>query len=120
MSTGKNEISTSGVGDTNTENVATTSAPKKFFSKETFSYVLSREFLTIVLIGQFLSFCITATIVTNTHLFIKYSANYPTTMSLLNYILLTIVYAPIAIYKKGFRGWINTLKVRWWKCKFLF
>ncbi|CAG8573610.1 8510_t:CDS:2 [Funneliformis mosseae] len=83
--------------------------------KEKFSYVLSKDFLIIVLLGQFLSFCITVTIVTSTELSINHNAEYPTTQTFLTYIILAVVYTPYTIYKKGFNGWIKIFLKRGWK-----
>ncbi|CAG8562345.1 16757_t:CDS:2 [Funneliformis caledonium] len=83
--------------------------------KEKFSYVLSKDFLIIVLLGQFLSFCITVTIVTSTELSINHNAEYPTTQTFLTYIILAVVYTPYTIYKKGVNGWINIFLKRGWK-----
>ncbi|CAI2173143.1 10497_t:CDS:2 [Funneliformis geosporum] len=83
--------------------------------RDKFSYVLSKDFIIIVLLGQFLSFCITVTIVTSTELAVNHKAEYPTTQTFLTYIILAVVYTPFTIYKKGFNGWINIIKKRWWK-----
>jgi solute carrier family 35, member F1/2 len=116
MTTNKDESTTLEVNDAITT-TATSSPPDK--TRTIFANVFTKKFLIIVLAGQFLSFCITATIVTNTALFER-GANFPTTMSLLNYVLLLIVYAPKALYEKGFKGWIETFRAKWWLCKFLF
>jgi len=100
------------------ENV-TTSTPNSAkkegcYSKEHFSYLFSLEFLSILLLGQFLSFCITCTIVTSGKL-AEYNVVAPTFQSLLTYIALFLIYTPITIYKEGFKGYFTNLKTRWWK-----
>ncbi|CAG8725335.1 28760_t:CDS:2 [Dentiscutata erythropus] len=79
-----------------------------------FSYIFSKEFLIIFLLGQFLAICITATIVSNAQLSIE-NVNIPTTQSLFLYFTLAIIYTPITIYKYGIMGYIKMLKSRWWK-----
>jgi len=104
------------LNDPNTENItATTPNPtNKSLKEKYFSYLFSVDFIIILLLGQFLSLCITATIVTSEKL-AQYNANYPTTQSVLTYVVLFLVYTPITIYKQGFRGYFNMLKTRWWK-----
>ncbi|PKY37670.1 DUF914-domain-containing protein [Rhizophagus irregularis] len=103
------------LSNSNTENVTTTTpdSTKKRW-KDHFSYLFSVEFIIILLLGQFLSFCITCTIVTSGKL-AEYNLIAPTFQSLLTYIALFLIYTPINIYKKGFRGYLEMLKTRWWK-----
>jgi hypothetical protein len=112
------------INHSNTENVTTTTPnstkkgccpPSK---NKYFSYLFSVEFIIILLLGQFLAFCITCTIVTSGKL-AEYNVFAPTFQSLLTYIALFLIYTPINIYKKGFNGYFEMLKTRWWKCKFL-
>ncbi|RIA92410.1 DUF914-domain-containing protein [Glomus cerebriforme] len=107
------------VNNAGVENATTTTpdpnpAKKRSLKNDYFSYLLSVDFIIILLLGQFLSLCITATIVTSGKL-AENNANYPTTQTFLTYIALFIVYTPINIYKKGFKGYFNMLKTRWWK-----
>ncbi|CAG8804337.1 38626_t:CDS:2, partial [Gigaspora margarita] len=93
------------------------SPPKKFKWKNIdFSYLLSKDFILIFLLGQLLALCITTTIVANTNLQILFPGfNIPTTLSLFLYITLAIIYTPISIFKYGFGGYFKMLKGRWWK-----
>jgi solute carrier family 35 protein F1/2 len=110
------------VGNPDTEVVnSSPSIIKKSLVKDNkyFSYLCSTEFIIVLLLGQFLSFCITSTIVSSKQLELD-GAIFPTTQTLLTYIILMLVYVPIDIYKKGFKGYLNMLKTRWWQCMFLF
>ncbi|KAH7056744.1 hypothetical protein BKA57DRAFT_451259 [Linnemannia elongata] len=73
----------------------------------------SRKFLTILLLGQLLSFCITATTIFTTKLAQGDNpVSIPTTQSFLNYLVLGIVYTSVTIYKKGFWEWIEIMRQR--------
>lgn len=96
-----------------------TPLPENNSVKSKFAFLLSKEFLKIFLLGQFLSLCITATILTSRELAIR-NANIPTTQTFLTYVLLLLVYTPITLYKLGFKGYWNMLKTRAWKCKSLY
>jgi solute carrier family 35 protein F1/2 len=79
----------------------------------------SRKFLTILLLGQLLSLCITATTIFTTKLAQGDNpVSIPTTQSFLNYLVLGIVYTGITIYKKGFSGWIDIMRRRALYCKY--
>lgn len=80
----------------------------------------SRKFLTILLLGQLLSFCITATTIFTTKLAQGDNpVSIPTTQSFLNYLVLGIVYTSVTIYKKGFWGWIEIMRQRALYCKYM-
>ncbi|KAF9901736.1 hypothetical protein EC991_005745 [Linnemannia zychae] len=77
------------------------------------SFLFSRKFVTILLLGQLLSLCITATTILTTKLTQGDNpVSIPTTQSFLNYLVLGIVYTGITFYKEGFRGWIEILRRR--------
>ncbi|KAF0418490.1 DUF914-domain-containing protein [Gigaspora margarita] len=76
-----------------------------------FSFIFTKRFLIIILLGQFLSFCMTSTIVTTAELKI----NVPTTQSLLTYFLLFIICTPFTIFKYGFVGFLKMLTNESWK-----
>ncbi|RHZ76868.1 hypothetical protein Glove_188g84 [Diversispora epigaea] len=82
--------------------------------KSKLSYLFTLEFLKIFLLGQFLSLCITFSIITSTELANR-GASFPTTQSTLTYITLFLVYTPITLYNIGFNGYVNMLKTRAWK-----
>ncbi|CAG8570349.1 11749_t:CDS:2 [Diversispora eburnea] len=96
------------------ENLHATNENKNKSFKSKLSFLFTKEFLKIFLLGQFLSLCITISIVTSTELFNR-GASYPTTQSALTYISLFLVYTPITLYKIGFKGYVNMLKTRAWK-----
>ncbi|KAF9208823.1 hypothetical protein BGZ49_007379 [Haplosporangium sp. Z 27] len=73
----------------------------------------TKEFIIILLLGQILSLCITATNIFSTELTQGDNpVSIPTTQSFLNYVSLGLVYTSITIYKKGFRGWIEIMRRR--------
>ncbi|KAF9989821.1 hypothetical protein BGZ75_004823 [Mortierella antarctica] len=81
--------------------------------RERMSNLLSKRFLTILLLGQLLSLCITATTIFTTKLAQGDNpVSIPTTQSFLNYFVLGLVYTAVTIYKDGFRGWISTMRRR--------
>ena len=82
------------------------------------SNLLSKRFLTILLLGQLLSLCITtATIFTTKLAQGDNPVSIPTTQSFLNYFVLGLVYTTVTIYKDGFRGWISMMRRRAVYCK---
>ncbi|KAF9564121.1 hypothetical protein EC968_004624 [Mortierella alpina] len=81
--------------------------------RERTSNVLSKRFLTILLLGQLLSLCITATTIFTTKLAQGDNpVSIPTTQSFLNYFVLGLVYTSITIYKDGVQGWIDMMRRR--------
>ncbi|KAF8984714.1 hypothetical protein BGZ46_007194 [Entomortierella lignicola] len=75
--------------------------------------LVSNKFLRILLLGQLLSLCITATTIFTTMLAQgEKPVSIPTTQSLLNYFILGLVYTSYTIYKEGFRGWIEIIRKR--------
>ncbi|KAF9184844.1 hypothetical protein BGZ51_003109 [Haplosporangium sp. Z 767] len=77
------------------------------------SNLLSKRVLTVFLLGQLLSLCITATTIFTTKLAqAENPVSIPTTQSFLNYLVLGVVYTAITIYIEGFRGWIMILRRR--------
>jgi solute carrier family 35 protein F1/2 len=86
--------------------------------RERMSNLLSKRFLTILLLGQLLSLCITATTIFTTKLAQGDNpVSIPTTQSFLNYLVLGLVYTAVTIYKDGFRGWISMMRRRAAYCK---
>ncbi|KAG0021746.1 hypothetical protein BGZ81_008800 [Podila clonocystis] len=81
--------------------------------KQRMANLCSRQFLTILVLGQLLSLCITATTIFTTKLAQgETPVSIPTTQSFLNYFVLGIVYTSVTIYKKGFKGWIDIMRRR--------
>ncbi|KAI8868766.1 DUF914-domain-containing protein, partial [Ramicandelaber brevisporus] len=67
----------------------------------------------VLALGQLLSFCITSTNTINAKLSMDYNVAIPTTQSLLNYVLLALVYIPYTIYRKGWNYfWSDVIKKR--------
>ncbi|KAF9434865.1 hypothetical protein BGZ76_007281 [Entomortierella beljakovae] len=93
------------------DNQEETSTPQTF--KQRLASLFSRRVITIVLLGQVLSLCITATTIFSTKLAQGSNpVNIPTTQSFLNYLVLGIVYTSITLYKKGFSGWWEATRRR--------
>ncbi|OAQ28104.1 DUF914-domain-containing protein [Linnemannia elongata AG-77] len=87
------------------------STPKTW--RERLAFLASRKFITILLLGQLLSLCITATTILTTKLTQGDNpVSIPTTQSFLNYLVLGIVYTGITFSKVGFRGWLDILRRR--------
>lgn len=94
------------------------STPKTW--RERLSFLASRKFIIILLLGQLLSLCITATTILTTKLTQGDNpVSIPTTQSFLNYLVLGIVYTGITFSKVGFRGWLEILRRRGLYCKYL-
>ncbi|KAF0531776.1 DUF914-domain-containing protein [Gigaspora margarita] len=84
-------------------------------SKSKFSFLFTKEFVYIFLLGQFLSVCCTGSIVIITALTIDYNMSLPATLSFFMYTTLTLIYTPITIYKNGIHAYLRMLKNRGWK-----
>ncbi|KAF8929426.1 DUF914-domain-containing protein [Dissophora ornata] len=81
--------------------------------KERMSTMFSRQFLVILLLGQVLSLCITATTIFTTELAQGDNpVSIPTSQSFLNYLVLGIVYTGITLYKEGVSGWVEIVRRR--------
>ncbi|CAG8504925.1 15448_t:CDS:2 [Cetraspora pellucida] len=80
-----------------------------------FSFLFTKEFVFIFLLGQLLSICITGSIVLVTALTLNYNTSLPATLSFFMYTTLTSIYTPITIYKYGIREYLRMLRVRGWK-----
>lgn len=79
-----------------------------------FEYLKTKHFWTIFLLGQLLSLCITLT-----STFSSFLANggnsVPALQSLLNYILLTVIFVPYTLKKYGFKRYLTVVKNEGWK-----
>ncbi|EFE35132.1 uncharacterized protein ARB_06088 [Trichophyton benhamiae CBS 112371] len=83
--------------------------------KSYFAYFRTRQFYIVLLLGQILALCITAT---NTFSGLLSSAgtSIPAFQTLFNYVLLTLVYTSFTLYRYGARKWWSQLVLRdWWK-----
>ncbi|KAF9275767.1 hypothetical protein BGZ68_010527 [Mortierella alpina] len=93
------------------QGTSTTPAPSSW--KERASNLFTRRFLLILLLGQILALCITATTIFTTKLAQgENPVSIPTTQSFLNYFVLGVVYTSITLYKKGFSGWLEIIRRR--------
>ncbi|CAG8584408.1 10552_t:CDS:2 [Acaulospora morrowiae] len=79
------------------------------YVKEKLGFLLTKRFLLITILGQFLAFCITTTIVTSTKL-LQENASFPVTQSALTYFTLFLIYTPITIKQLGWRGYVEMIK----------
>lgn len=82
--------------------------------KNPFKFLFTPQFVLCLFLGQFLSLCLTASNVTTQQLAIM-NANIPTFQTLINYILLAVVYTSITLYKYGFKGWFKVVIHDGWK-----
>ncbi|KAL9624640.1 MAG: hypothetical protein Q9160_001305 [Pyrenula sp. 1 TL-2023] len=78
------------------------------------SYLRTKEFWLVLLLGQILALCITGTN-TLTTLLVNAGTSIPAFQTLFNYVLLFLIYTPYTIYKYGFKGWTQMLLTRGWK-----
>lgn len=79
-----------------------------------YSYLTTVDFWTVIIIGQILSLCITGTNTFSTFLANK-NTNIPAFQTLFNYVLLTLIYLPITIYRTGFKEWTRIVWRSGWK-----
>ncbi|CAJ0755168.1 17668_t:CDS:2 [Entrophospora sp. SA101] len=105
--------------DTNNGNITndttttdTNHADKNFYNRVINSRYFTPKFLISIALGQFLSFCITATMVTSNELFVNYNISVPTFQTFLTYVALNLIYTPLTIYKKGFRYWLDIFNLK--------
>ncbi|KAI9649288.1 hypothetical protein NHQ30_001860 [Ciborinia camelliae] len=82
--------------------------------KAWWGYLLTRDFWIILLLGQILSLCITATNTFST-LLVNKGTSIPAFQTLFNYILLCAIYTTYTIYKYGWRDYLKLLWVDGWK-----
>ncbi|KAK0101352.1 hypothetical protein ONS95_006527 [Cadophora gregata] len=82
--------------------------------KSWYSYLLTKDFWIVLLIGQVLALCITGTNTFSTLLVMK-GTSIPAFQTLFNYILLTLIYTTYTIYKYGFKKYSKLLMVDGWK-----
>ncbi|KAI1309330.1 hypothetical protein EDD11_004113 [Mortierella claussenii] len=88
-------------------------APRPATWKERVATLCSRHFLIILVLGQVLSLCITATTIFTTKLAQGDNPiSIPTTQSFLNYFVLGVVYTGVTLYKEGLRGWFEIMRRR--------
>jgi solute carrier family 35 protein F1/2 len=67
-----------------------------------YSYFLTLDFWAVILIGQVLALCITGTNTFTTFL-AGVGTSIPAFQTLFNYVLLTLIYLPVCVYRHGWR-----------------
>ncbi|KFY47293.1 hypothetical protein V494_00048 [Pseudogymnoascus sp. VKM F-4513 (FW-928)] len=85
-------------------------------NKETswFAYLKTRDFYIVLLLGQVLALCITATNTFSTKL-VMAGNSIPAFQTLFNYVLLTLIYTTYTIYTYGIKKYFKLLLVDGWK-----
>jgi solute carrier family 35, member F1/2 len=79
-----------------------------------FAYIKTRDFWIVLVLGQVLSLCLTATN-TFSQLLANEGTSIPAVQTLVNYVLLNVIYTSYTIYRYGFKGYGRFLW-RWgWK-----
>ncbi|KAF2651569.1 DUF914-domain-containing protein [Lophiostoma macrostomum CBS 122681] len=79
-----------------------------------FSYVKTKQFWLVLLLGQVLSICITSTNTLSTLLSIE-GTSIPAFQTLFNYVLLNLIYTSYTLYKYGFKKWAHLLWRDGWR-----
>ncbi|KAF2456374.1 hypothetical protein BDY21DRAFT_346923 [Lineolata rhizophorae] len=82
--------------------------------KRLFSYVKTKQFWIVLLLGQVLALCITSTN-TFSSLLAGKGTNIPAFQTFFNYVLLNIIYTSYTIYKYGFKKWGKLLLKDGWR-----
>ncbi|KAL5349825.1 hypothetical protein ACLOAV_004859 [Pseudogymnoascus australis] len=82
--------------------------------KSWFAYLKTRDFYIVLLLGQILALCITATNTFST-LLVNVGTSIPAFQTLFNYVLLTLIYTTYTIYKYGIKKYFKLLLVDGWK-----
>jgi solute carrier family 35, member F1/2 len=78
------------------------------------AYMKTKDFYIVLVMGQVLALCLTATNTFTTFL-VNEGTSIPAFQSLFNYILLSLIYLTYTIYRYGFRGYGRFLYKNWWK-----
>ena len=81
------------------------------------AYFKTKEFYIVLVLGQVLAITNTSTS-TLTTLLGNESWSIPTFQTLLNYLLLTLIFTPYTMYRYGLKGWLRLVWRDGWKCKF--
>ena len=93
-----------------------TPKPKKTW-RDRVTYLLTKDFWFILVLGQILAICITGTN-TLTSLLVIEGTSIPAFQTLFNYVLLNIIYTGYTFYKYGFKKWAEMVMKDGWKCRF--
>ncbi|KAK5088795.1 hypothetical protein LTR05_003017 [Lithohypha guttulata] len=89
-------------------------ANKKLTWGEKFTYFKTKEFWSILALGQILAIAVTGTNTLSTFLVIE-GTSIPAFQSLFNYVLLSAIYGSYTVYKYGFKGYGKLLLKDGWK-----
>ncbi|KAL8729616.1 MAG: hypothetical protein Q9181_004940 [Wetmoreana brouardii] len=76
-----------------------------------FAYFKTRDFYIVLGLGQILALCITSTN-TFSSLLASHGTSIPAFQTLLNYILLNIIYTPYTLYRRGPRNYFRNLLLK--------
>ena len=87
-------------------------------SKGFLAYFKTKEFYIVLILGQVLAITNTSTS-TFTTLLGNENWSIPTFQTLLNYVLLTLIFTPYTIYRYGIKGWLRVVWHDGWKCEFI-
>ncbi|RFU32383.1 hypothetical protein B7463_g3950, partial [Scytalidium lignicola] len=82
--------------------------------KAWYAYFLTRDFWIVLLLGQILALCITATNTFST-LLVNKGTSIPAFQTLFNYIVLAAIYTTYTVYRYGFKKYFKLLLVDGWK-----
>jgi len=82
-----------------------------------FAFIKTKEFWTILILGQVLALCITGTNTLSTLLAAE-GTSIPAFQTFFNYVLLNLIYTTWTIYKYGFKKWGQLLLKDGWKCEY--
>ncbi|OKL57786.1 hypothetical protein UA08_07027 [Talaromyces atroroseus] len=86
--------------------------------KTLFAYLRTKEFWTILLLGQVLAILNTSSS-TFTSLLEKQGTSIPAFQTFFNYVLLNVIFTSFTVYKYGFRDWVRVTWTDGWKCTVL-
>ncbi|CAK7242014.1 MAG: hypothetical protein STHCBS139747_003488 [Sporothrix thermara] len=106
-------VPTAGVGSSGVPDLAVGEGLRDLETRPVhwYSYLQTWDFWVVVLIGQVLSLCITATN-TFTSFLDSNGCVIPAFQTLFNYILLALIYVPLTFYFKGWRYVVRTILLR--------
>ena len=79
-----------------------------------FAYLRTRGFWIVLLLGQVLALCITATN-TFSGLLVAQGTSIPAFQTWFNYVLLNLIYTSYTVYRYGFKGWGKLILKDGWK-----
>ena len=92
--------------------------PHRRSKRERLGYLMTKEFWTVLLLGQILALCLTGTNTLTTLLVIE-GTSIPAFQTFFNYVLLNLIYTSYTVYKYGLKGWARLIWKDGWKCKSL-